>query len=343
MQPTLERLEASFLDELIAKSPETRRNYGTAVHAFREFLAARRGATWARASPADLDANVLKDFYLWMVKRRGRERLNTIGTYTVGATAFVRFLSRNGHLAPEASLESMREHLAAVRQKAPYRSPRIDGSLPLLVFYVMSIPEPPAAERRGQKRLEVLRDRALVLLLFTSGIRRLEAARANRNDCDDGRADRLVVFGKGDKERVAFLDAPTQAAIRAYLDARADEWRPLFLRHDNRRGAPGRQGDSWRLDPSSIWRVVKLHARAAGVPASTHHLRHLKATTLLNRGAALDQVQDLLGHASPETTKKVYAHYTTAHLREAFDRFSASAEELAAEVRDRQSGATARP
>jgi site-specific recombinase XerD len=342
--PTVERescfvdLEDRFLWEVIARSPETRRNYKTALGVFKPFLAETRSAAWETAGPSVLDVEVLKDFYLWLVDGYGRDQLGTVATYTVGATAFLRFLARTGRLPGDVSLEQMREQLRAVRQKAPYRSPRIDGRLPLLVEHVMSIPLPSASDRKGLKLLEVLRDKALILLLYSSGIRRLEASRANRTDCDDGRADRLIVFGKGDKERVAFLDQETQTAIRAYLTARNDTHRPLFLRHDNRRGAPGRLGERWRLDPASIWRVVKHHAQAAGVPASTHHLRHLKASTLLNRGAAIDQVQDLLGHASPETTKRVYAHYTTERLREVFDRFSQSPQEAAAEARRRYAG-----
>jgi site-specific recombinase XerD len=68
------------------------------------------------------------------------------------------------------------------------------------------------------------------------------------------------------------------------------------------------------------------------VQASPHHFRHAKASTLLNRGASLSEVQDILGHASPDTTKRIYAHYQVEHLREAFERYSASAEELAAEL-----------
>jgi site-specific recombinase XerD len=84
------------------------------------------------------------------------------------------------------------------------------------------------------------------------------------------------------------------------------------------------------LSPLSIWKTVKKVGRAADVPLSTHDFRHAKATTLLNQGAKLSEVQDILGHASPETTKKIYAHYETQHLRDAFDRFSLSAEEMLA-------------
>ena len=83
---------------------------------------------------------------------------------------------------------------------------------------------------------------------------------------------------------------------------------------------------------ATVWGIVKRYARIVGVPATTHHFRHAKASVLLNRGATLSEVQDILGHASPETTKRIYAHYQTQHLREAFDRYSASAEDLVAEL-----------
>ena len=172
-----------------------------------------------------------------------------------------------------------------------------------------------------------------MLTLFCSGMRREEVSRLDRFDVEDGWADRALITGKGEKERVVFFDEPTQAAIRAYLEARADTLAPLFLRHDNRRGpTAGHGGERWRLSPQSVWAIVKRYARAVGVPATTHHFRHSKASVLLNRGAALSEVQDILGHASPDTTKRIYAHYQTQHLRDAFDRYSASAEELVAEL-----------
>jgi hypothetical protein len=79
----------------------------------------------------------------------------------------------------------------------------------------------------------------------------------------------------------------------------------------------------------------------AGVKdVSTHDFRHTKATTLLNQGAPLDMVQDLLGHASPATTKTIYAHYEQTRLREAFDHYSLSAQKLA-EKRSREHRADA--
>jgi site-specific recombinase XerD len=224
----------------------------------------------------------------------------------------------------------MRENVREAMGRASYKTPRIDRRLPLLVTHALNRPLPDRNERRGIRRLGVLRDRALLMTLFCTGMRREEVARLDRFDVQDGSSDRALITGKGEKERVVFFDAPTQVAIRAYLEARSDTLAPVFLRHDNRRGrSAGHGGERWRLSSQSVWGIVKRYARAVGVPATTHHFRHSKASVLLNRGASLSEVQDILGHASPETTKRIYAHYQTQHLRDAFDRYSASAEELA--------------
>ena len=320
-----------FLDSLAGKSPKTYATYQTGLGRFREFLVARgQLEAW---QPGSLGPSVLEDFYGWLIRRHSRERRATVATYLAGLRAFVRFLARRALLPPDATYERMREHAREVMGRGSYKTPRIDRRLPLLVTHVLSLPLPAPTERRGIRRLEVLRDRALLLTLFCTGMRREEVARLDRFDVQDGSSDRALITGKGEKERVVFFDAQTQAAMRAYLEARADTLAPLFLRHDNRRGrSAGHGGERWRLSPQSVWAIVKRYARAVGVPATTHHFRHSKASVLLNRGASLSEVQDILGHASPETTKRIYAHYQTQHLRDAFDRYSASAEELVAEL-----------
>jgi site-specific recombinase XerD len=324
-------LKDQFLASLGGKSPKTYTTYQTGLTSFREFLEARgRLAGW---QPASLGAHVLEEFYGWLVRKHGRERRATVATYLAGVRAFMRFLARRALLAPGVTYEAMRENVREVTGRSSYKTPRIDRRLPLLVTYVLSLPLPPPTARQGIRRLELLRDRALMLTLFCTGMRREEVARLDRFDVEDGWGDRALITGKGEKERVVFFDDQTQAAIRAYLDVRSDTYAPLFLRHDNRRGkTAGHGGEGWRLSAQSVWATVKRYARLVGVPATTHHFRHSKASVLLNRGAALSEVQDILGHASPETTKRIYAHYQTQHLRDAFDRYSASADELVAEL-----------
>lgn len=324
-------LVAAFLSSLGGKSPRTFTTYQTSLNRYRAFLEVSQALDgW---TPATLGPNALEDFYGWLVRQHGRERRATVATHSAGLRAFVRFLARRGLLGAGVTYEQMRENVREVTGRGHYKSPRIDSRLPLIVTHVLERPIPSEGERKGARKLEVLRDRALILTLFCSGMRRAEVALLNRADIDDGYLDRGLITGKGDKERVVFFDEPTLEAIRAYLLARGDVLAPVFLRHDNRRGhAAGHGGEKWRLTPQSVWAIVKRYAREVGVPASTHHFRHAKASVLLNRGASLSEVQDILGHASPDTTKRIYAHYKVEHLRDAFDRFSASAEELVAEL-----------
>ncbi|MBI3973528.1 MAG: tyrosine-type recombinase/integrase [Chloroflexi bacterium] len=324
----------TFVATLTGKSPKTERTYTTALARFQEFL--EEEGLPASAVPTDaLPATILERFYAWLVQSYGRDRRATVATYLAGARAFVAFLDRRGLLAPETTSEQMRGHLREVIGKAPYKTPRVDRALPLIVVEADRSPLPAPGPKHERARLEVLRDRAVLHTLFSTGMRREEAARLNREDLDDGWSAQALITGKGDKERVAFFSDEALTSVRAYLQARADRYAPLFLRHDRKRGRARGSGENLRLSPLGIWRVVKRYAALAGVEASPHDFRHAKASTLLNRGAKLSEVQDILGHASPETTKKIYAHYETAHLRDVFDRYSASVTELASEVRRR--------
>ncbi len=326
-----EELVGQFLGSLHGKSPRTFDTYQTGLARYRAFLL-QRGQLEAW-QPRALGPSSLEDFYTWLVRQHGREHRATVSTYSAALRAFVRFLARRGLLDRGVTYEQMRENARQVAGRGSYKSPRIDRRLPLLVTHVLELPLPPPEQRGGARRLEVLRDRALVLTLFCTGMRREEVARLRRVDVEEGWADRALITGKGEKERVVFFDEITQQAIRTYLEARSDALAPLFLRHDNHRGpAAGHGGEGWRLSPQSVWGIVKKYAREVGVPASTHHFRHSKASVLLNRGASLSEVQDILGHASPDTTKRIYAHYKVEHLRDAFDRYSASAQELVAEL-----------
>lgn len=319
---SLHEARAGFEESLAGKSPNTARSYATALDRFFEYLS-ERGIASAQPTTA-LPADALDRFYVYLVRRYGRTNRGTHLTYLAGVRAFYRYLERHG-LTPEGvTMERLRAGLRELMGRAPtYKTPRVDRRLPEIVTYVDSLPLPgggSAAARR--RRLELLRDRALIRTLYCTAMRRAEVAALNRADVEDGHADQALITGKGEKERVVFFDEDTLEAIRAYLQARDDHYAPVFIRHDTARGQPGPAGQRYRLSTQSIWNIVKRYARAVGVEASPHSFRHDKASLLLNRGAKLSEVQDILGHASPETTKKIYAHYETAHLRDAFDRYS---------------------
>jgi len=316
-----------FEESLVGKSPRTRTTYKTALGRFVEFLESQK-IDPRQVSIDALGDDVLEHFYGWMIKQYGRDHRFTITTYLAGTRAFFRFLVRRRLAPPDLQFERMRDNLREVVGRIPYKTPRIDQRLPVVVTYVNSVPLPDPSERHGEARLELLRDRALMRTLFCTGMRREEVARMNRSDIQDGHANQALITGKGDKERIVFFDDDTLGAIRDYLRARADAFYPLFLRHDVARGKPTPSGQSYRLSTQSIWKTVHRYGNACGISISPHDFRHTKASTMLNRGAKLSEVQDILGHASPETTKRIYAHYETSHLRDVFDRFSSSPEEL---------------
>ncbi|HVG97915.1 MAG TPA: tyrosine-type recombinase/integrase [Chloroflexota bacterium] len=331
---TLQEARAGFLDSLGGKSPHTTRSYNTGLDRFFDFLS-EGGADPQTLETGGLPADALERFYVWLVRRYGRTARGTQLTYLAGVRAYFRYLERR-RLTPEGlTVERARAGLREVMGRPPaYKTPRVDGRLPEIVTYADAVPLPGGAgPGPARRRLEVLRDRALIRTLYCTGMRRAEAASLDRGDVQDGHAGQALVTGKGEKERVVFFDAETLAAIRAYLQARADGYAPLFLRHDTGRGAPGPAGMRFRITTQTVWNVVRRYARAVGVRASPHAFRHDKASLMLNEGAKLSEVQDILGHASPETTKKIYAHYETAHLRDAFDRYSVSPEARAARRR----------
>ncbi len=160
-----------------------------------------------------------------------------------------------------------------------------------------------------------LRDRAILETLYASGVRVSELSALDLADLRLA-AGELRVIGKGDKERWAFIGEPAQRALRAYLEA----GRPALLGQRvsnavflNRSGG--------RLSVRSISTIVHQAGRAAGIPfdVTPHVLRHTFATHLLDGGADLRVVQELLGHSSIATTQ-IYTHISQGHARAAYQR-----------------------
>jgi integrase/recombinase XerD len=163
-----------------------------------------------------------------------------------------------------------------------------------------------------------VRDRALLELLYAAGLRVGEATRLDREDLSlEGGFVRVI--GKGDRERMVPIGTPAVTALRAYLDGVRPAWLrrplpprggPLFV--TPRRGRLGRMG---------AWRAIQRAARAAGLEqhVSPHTLRHSFATHLLEGGADLRVVQELLGHASISTTQ-LYTHVTGERIRQVYAR-----------------------
>jgi len=173
--------------------------------------------------------------------------------------------------------------------------------------------------------LDALRDRALLITLFSTGMRVSELCSLDRDKIDINRGE-VTIRGKGGKLRLVFLSDDAKNALHNYLDKRSDVDEALFTRIP--RGVistdkGGSDSSSLRLTPRSIQRIVEKHAIKAGIVGkniSPHSLRHSMATDLLRNGADIRSVQEMLGHASVTTTQ-IYTHVTDKQLREVHQRF----------------------
>ena len=165
-----------------------------------------------------------------------------------------------------------------------------------------------------------LRDRAIVALLYASGLRVSELTNLNRNHINLKHRE-FTVRGKGQKDRAVFIDQATAELIYAYLSARKDSLPPLFASIGGR-STPDNSGDYKRLTPRSVQRIISGYALLAGITkhVSPHTLRHSFATDLLMNGADLRSVQTMLGHSNISTTQ-IYTHVTDPHLKEVHSRF----------------------
>jgi site-specific recombinase XerD len=165
-----------------------------------------------------------------------------------------------------------------------------------------------------------LRDRAILELLFSSGLRVSELVNLDRDHINFKRRE-FMVRGKGQKDRPVFISDAAANWIAAYLDARADTMKPLFIRYSGSQETSN-DGDFMRLTVRSVQRLVKSAARKAGITkkVSPHTLRHSFATDLLMNGADLRSVQSMLGHSDISTTQ-IYTHVTDQHLKKVHEQF----------------------
>lgn len=168
-----------------------------------------------------------------------------------------------------------------------------------------------------------LRDKAIIEMLYSSGLRVSELTGLNRDHINLKRRE-FMVRGKGQKDRPVFISQKAADTVQEYLAARVDTLPPLFIRYGGHE-AVDMSGDFKRLTPRSIQRIVAQYAKLAGITkhVSPHTLRHSYATNLLTNGADLRSVQAMLGHSNIATTQ-IYTHVTDPHLREVHERFHSS-------------------
>ena len=165
-----------------------------------------------------------------------------------------------------------------------------------------------------------LRDRAILELLFSSGLRVSELTGLDRDHINLKRRE-FMVRGKGQKDRPIFISQDAANWVTQYIDKRQDTAKPLFVRYSGSKKVD-LSGNFHRLTPRSVQRLVARYALLAGITkhVSPHTMRHSFATDLLMNGADLRSVQAMLGHSNIATTQ-IYTHVTDPHLKSVHERF----------------------
>jgi len=170
-----------------------------------------------------------------------------------------------------------------------------------------------------------IRDRAIIELLFSSGLRVSELVNLNRDHINTKRRE-FSVRGKGQKDRPIFISKHAAEIIDSYLEKRSDNVPALFINYSRNNNA-STAGNYRRLTSRSIQRLITKYANLAGIikHVTPHTMRHSYATDLLMNGADIRSVQGMLGHSDISTTQ-VYTHVTDQHLKDVYERFHTSEE-----------------
>lgn len=289
------------------RSTKTTENYGLYLARFLDLITQDfpEGAT---IKPSDLTPEILRKFRLRLNRfddNQNHERLSALtqSYHLIALRGFLKYLAKRGIHSLDPSLVDLPR--AAKKQVTFLHFDEVERLLA----------EIPVDTETG------LRDRAIIELLFSGGLRVSELCNLNRDSINLARRE-FMVRGKGKKDRPIFIDQTTADHLEEYLSARSDTLPALFLNNSSNQNIPDTSGDFRRLSPRSIERIIQKYARLAGITkhVTPHTLRHSFATDLLMNGADLRSVQSLLGHANIATTQ-IYTHITDPHLKEVHEKF----------------------
>ena len=276
-------------------SAHTVRAYESDISQYLIFLGKLRDCWVSELAPGDLQPDTVRA-HLADLGRAGEAR-STVARKISALRTFVRYLRREGHLEHDPTALTV--------------SPKREQTLPVHLTeedMTRLLEQPDATQPLGR------RDRAILELFYASGLR-LSELEALDLDSVDLRGRMVRVMGKGRKERIVPFNQATERALRAWYRDRAEirgratkkakrHEEPLFV---NVRGG--------RLTGRSVDRLLRKYVRQFSIQAgiSPHALRHSFATHLLQRGADLRAIQELLGHARISTTQR-YTHVNAAQL-----------------------------
>lgn len=312
---TLAHLKTEFLEYLEVeknRSAKTVQNY--------DFYLSRFFAETRVTHPADITLPRVKKFRVWLNRQENERSLDgnlskrTQNYHMIALRSFLKYMAKMDvvSLAPE-KIELAKEPERQVEFLEPEELLRLLEA-PLLDAHGNEIAP-------SERSVIQLRDKAIVELLFSTGLRVSEAAGLKKEQVNL-KKDEFTVRGKGSKLRVVFLNDSAKQWISEYLKARDDLSPYLFVGHDRAKGKGKRKEEDKPLSPRSIERLIQKYASAAGITkkVTPHTMRHTFATDLLHNGADIRSVQSMLGHSSITTTQ-VYTHITDKRLRETHKKF----------------------
>jgi integrase/recombinase XerC len=292
-----------YLEDERDASPHTRKSYREDLEQALQFW---RNTLGHLPTPSEISTRHVRAFLAWLHQQNYSR--STIARRLAALRAFFRFLCRQ-QILDENPAESI-------------RSPRRELKLPhfLTESDTEKLLEVAHRGRNGSQRKSgsaarlAVRDRALLEVLYSAGLRVSEVVGVNLEDLDlDGGT--LLVRGKGKKERLALLGKPARRSLLEWLQQRQE-----LLRHLGRDSpAVFINKNGSRLSTRAVRDLVRKYTLLAGLSGrvTPHTLRHTFATHLLDRGADIRAVQELLGHASLSTTQ-LYTHVTTRRLQDKY-------------------------
>ena len=312
----ISELVADFLESLEiekGRSTKTVENYGLYLARFIDLITEDfEGQEMIK--PSDITPEILRRFRLKLNRfsdNQNKERLSALtqSYHLIALRGFFKYLAKRGIKSLDPSLIDLPR--AAKKQVTFLHFDEIERLLA----------EIPLDTESG------LRDRAIIELLFSGGLRVSELCSLNRDSINLERRE-FMVRGKGKKDRPIFIDKSTAECIEDYLNMRTDTLPALFLNNSANQQIQSTSGDFRRLTPRSIERIVQKYTRLAGITkhVTPHTMRHSFATDLLMNGADIRSVQSLLGHANISTTQ-IYTHITDPHLKEVHEKFHSESED----------------
>lgn len=293
----------NWLEVIKNRSQKTVEQYDRHLRKFEDFLQEKQKINDIEVEKINLD--LAENFRSYIYKMSKEEiSLKTANAYMISIRSFLKYLEKIG----ENSLSATAIDLIKAEQR---RVEFLTEEELKTLFASIDI-----------KKINGKRDLAIMKCIYSTGLRISELYKLNKNDINLETKE-FVVRGKGKKLRVVYLTDETAEIIKNYLQARNDNYTPLFIRHNfKKEDIQNMDDETLRLSRFFITNMIKKYAFQAGIlkDISAHTLRHSFATTLLWAWADLRSIQEMLGHASITTTQ-VYTHVSNPKLKEIHKKF----------------------